>query len=85
GDPRTFALEVSNVPGPADPRHVLGAPVSALRSLAEIGERHALRVTAVSLAGTVHLGLTADARALQDVDVLAAGLEAAAADLLRRA
>ncbi|MDX6699092.1 MAG: hypothetical protein QOE65_2489 [Solirubrobacteraceae bacterium] len=80
-DPRAFALEVSNVAGPADARTVLGAPVAALRSLAEIGERHALRVTAISLAGTVHLGLTADARALQDVDVLAAGLEAEAAAL----
>jgi WS/DGAT/MGAT family acyltransferase len=84
-DPHTFALEVSNVPGPATPRTVLDAPVSALRSLAEIGERHALRITAISLAGTLHLGLTADARALQDVTALADGIRAEAADLLRRA
>jgi WS/DGAT/MGAT family acyltransferase len=81
--PRAFGLEVSNVPGPADPRWVLGSPVTALRSLAEIGERHALRVTAVSLDGTVHLGLCADAAAVQDVSVLAAGMQAEAAELLR--
>jgi WS/DGAT/MGAT family acyltransferase len=82
--PRTFGLEVSNVPGPAAPRWVLGAPVAALRSLAEIGERHALRITAMSLDGTVHLGLCADALAVEDVPVLAAGMQAEAAELLRR-
>ena len=82
--PRTFALEVSNLPGPVEPRHVLGHPAAALRSLAEIGERHALRITAVSLAGTVHVGLTADAAAVEDVGALAAGMEAEAADLLSR-
>jgi diacylglycerol O-acyltransferase / wax synthase len=79
--PRTFALEVSNVPGPSAPRHILNAPVTALRSLAEIGERHALRVSAISLAGTLHLGLNADAAAVEDVEVLAAGMEAELRDL----
>ena len=82
--PRTFALEVSNVPGPRDPRWVLGRPVTAVRSLAEIGERHALRVTAISFAGTMHFGLTADAAAVQDAPRLAAGMEEEARELLRR-
>nr|MDQ4041318.1 WSD1 family O-acyltransferase [Actinomycetota bacterium] len=82
--PRTFALEVSNVPGPADPRWVVGRRVSAVRSLAEIGERHALRITALSYAGTVHVGLCADAGAVQDAPVLAAGLQEEARELLRR-
>jgi len=83
GGPRVFALNVSNVPGPAGPRHVLGAPVTGMWSLAEIGERHALRIAAVSLAGTLYLGLTADAAAVADLDVIATGLEAEAAELER--
>jgi diacylglycerol O-acyltransferase len=83
GGPRVFALNVSNVPGPAEPRRILGAPITGLWSLAEIGERHALRIAAVSLAGTLYLGLTADASAVADVDVIAAGLEAEAAELER--
>jgi WS/DGAT/MGAT family acyltransferase len=83
GGPRVFALNVSNVPGPREPRRVLGAPVAALHPLAEIGRHHALRICAVSLADTLYLGLTADASAVEDVDVLAAGLEAEAAELAR--
>jgi hypothetical protein len=83
GGPHVFALNVSNVPGPAGPRRVLGAPVTGLWSLAEVGERHALRIAAVSLDGTLYLGLTADAAAVADVDVIAAGLEAEAAELER--
>ena len=47
--PRSFALNVSNVPGPRRPVRVLGVPVRALYSLAEIGEHFALRVAVVSL------------------------------------
>ena len=42
--PRAFAVAVSNVVGPRSPVTVLGAPVRGLYSLAEIGQRHALRV-----------------------------------------
>ncbi|MEZ5073329.1 MAG: WS/DGAT domain-containing protein [Solirubrobacterales bacterium] len=45
-----FAVSVSNVPGPRRPVSVLGAPVEQLYTIAEIGLRHALRVSAVSLA-----------------------------------
>ena len=56
-NPRRFALSVSNVPGPREPVSVLGAPVAHLHSIAEIGERHALRVSATSLAGLLCFGL----------------------------
>jgi diacylglycerol O-acyltransferase len=79
--PGVFALNVSNVPGPAEARHVLGAPVTGMWSLAEIGQRHALRIAAISLAGTLYLGLTADAAAVTDVTVIADGLAAEAAEL----
>ncbi|HTT53405.1 MAG TPA: wax ester/triacylglycerol synthase domain-containing protein [Streptosporangiaceae bacterium] len=78
---RSFALNVSNVPGPRQPVHVLGRPVQAMYSLAEIGEHHALRIAVVSLAGTLNFGLVADPTLLSDVDQLAAGLDAEAAAL----
>lgn len=80
--PRSFALNVSNVPGPRRPISVLGVPVRALYSLAEIGERHALRVAVVSLAGTLNVGLVADPTLLADVGGLAAGMQAEAAELI---
>jgi hypothetical protein len=81
---RSFALNVSNVPGPRRPIRVLGVPVRALYSLAEIGEDHALRVAVVSLAGTLNIGLVADPTLLADVGDLAAGMQAEAAELIDR-
>jgi WS/DGAT/MGAT family acyltransferase len=80
--PRSFALNVSNVPGPRRPVRVLGVPVRALYSLAEIGEHHALRVAVVSLAGTLNVGLVADPTLLADVDHLAASIQDEAAALI---
>ncbi len=82
--PRSFALNVSNVPGPRRPIRVLGVPVRSLYSLAEIGEQHALRVAVVSLAGTLNVGLVADPTLLADVGDLAAGMQAEAAELTGR-
>jgi WS/DGAT/MGAT family acyltransferase len=79
--PRSFALNVSNVPGPRQPVQVLGEPVRAMYSLGEIGEQHALRVAVVSLAGTLNFGLVADPTLLPDVDQLAGDLQAEAAAL----
>lgn len=78
GDRRAFALSVSNVPGPAAPRSVAGSRVDRLLSVAEIGERQALRITALSYAGTLGLGLCADAAAFEGLDDLAAGIAAEA-------
>ena len=79
--PRSFALNVSNVPGPRQPVHVLGLPAEAMYSLAEIREHHALRIAVVSLAGTLNFGLVADPTLLPGVGQLAAGLQAEAAAL----
>ncbi len=78
---RSFALNVSNVPGPGQPVQVLGRPVQAMYSLAEIGAHHALRIAVVSLAGTLNFGLVADPTLVSDVGQLAAGLQAEAAAL----
>jgi diacylglycerol O-acyltransferase len=80
--PRTFALNVSNVPGPPSPVTVLGAPVEAMYSLAEIGERHALRIAVVSLAGELQFGFCSDPAIVHDVDRLARGVEAEAEALV---
>jgi diacylglycerol O-acyltransferase / wax synthase len=80
--PRAFALSVSNLPGPAEDRYLAGARIRQMLSVAEIGERHPLRITALSYAGEVGLGLCADPTAVEDLDALAAGIEREAAALL---
>jgi diacylglycerol O-acyltransferase / wax synthase len=83
-NPRRFALNVSNVPGPRSPVTVLGNPARRLHTLAEIGERHALRVSVVSYAGSLCFGLCADPEIVPGLDVLAAGIETEAELLVSR-
>ena len=80
--PRSFALSVSNVPGPRTPVSVLGSPVASVHSIAEIGRRHALRISALSLAGALHFGLCADPGLVDGLDVMAAGIETEASALI---
>jgi diacylglycerol O-acyltransferase / wax synthase len=79
--PRSFALNVSNVPGPRQPVQVLGVPVRELYTLAEIREHHALRIAVVSLANTLYFGLVADPTLLVGVDHLASEMQTEAAAL----
>jgi diacylglycerol O-acyltransferase / wax synthase len=81
-NPRRFALSVSNVPGPREPVSVLGTAVVHLHSLAEIGERHALRISAMSLAGLLCFGLCADPDLVDELGVMAEGIEQEAQHLL---
>jgi len=83
--PREFAVNVSNVPGPRHPVSVLGAPVEALHSIAEIGLRHGLRIAAVSLADHLYFGFNADPALVDRVEWLAEGVEDEAAALIGRA
>jgi hypothetical protein len=83
--PRRFALSVSNVPGPRVPVAVSGAPVTSVHSLAEIGERHALRIAVVSVAGVLCFGFCADPGVVDDLEALAAGVEEEAAALIAAA
>lgn len=80
--PRRFALNVSNVPGPPRAVGVLGAPVTELHTIAEIGEHHALRVAVLSYAGDLCFGLCGDPGIVEDLDALATGIEAEAAELI---
>jgi diacylglycerol O-acyltransferase len=83
-DPRAFAVNVSNVPGPAERPSVLGAPVRALYSIAEVGERHGLRVAVISMADELHFGLCADPGIVCDLDPFVKGIRAEALALLDR-
>ncbi len=80
--PREFALSVSNVPGPRDPVSMLGGNVAELYSVAEPADRHALRASAISLAGRMSLGFCTDPGAVPGVADLADGLDASLAELL---
>jgi WS/DGAT/MGAT family acyltransferase len=80
-EPREFSLSISNVPGPRDEIAVAGRRVERLASVAEPADRHALRVSALSCARTVGVGLCTDPDALPDVAGLAAALERAADEL----
>jgi WS/DGAT/MGAT family acyltransferase len=81
GRPGVFSLCVSNVPGPRERLYVLGERIEEVHSLAEVGDRHGLRISAVSYCGSVSLGLCADPAAVHDLDSLAAALEEALAEL----
>lgn len=79
--PREFALSVSNVPGP--PQRVLldGHPVEQFVSFAEPADRHALRVSIVSLGGELAFGICSDPEAIADLEGLADALTDAVAEL----
>jgi diacylglycerol O-acyltransferase len=81
-NPHEFSLNVSNVPGPREPQAVLGARVRELYSLAEVAPRHALRVSALSLAGSMFMGFNTDPVIVPAVDELAAGVEASVDELV---
>ena len=76
--PRSFAINVSNVPGPRLPVSLLGASVDALYSIAEISERHAVRVAVVSHGDTLSFGICADPVIVEHVQTIADGIEAEA-------
>jgi hypothetical protein len=81
GDPREFSVSISNVPGPSGPVRVGGRHVERLYSAAEPAARHALRISAVSCAGTVGIGLCTDPAALPGVADLADAIEESRVEL----
>jgi WS/DGAT/MGAT family acyltransferase len=80
--PRVFTLNISNVPGPREEVYVLGARVCEVYSVAEIAEHHALRVAVISAAGTLFFGLCADRDAVDDVQVVADGIQESLSELV---
>lgn len=80
--PRVFTFNVSNVRGPASDVYVLGARISEMYSLAEIAQRHALRVAVVSASGSLFFGLCADRDAVSDLEVMGEGIRSSTEELL---
>ena len=80
--PREFTLNVSNVPGPRSAISILGRPVRNLYSFAEIGERHPVRIAAVSLCGMMQFGVLTDPDLIPGTETIAAGIESSIAELL---
>jgi hypothetical protein len=79
--PREFALSVSNVPGPRQRPLILGHAVEQFSSFAEPADRHALRVSIISLGGELAFGLCSDPDAITDLDGLRGALADSIAEL----
>lgn len=83
--PRRFAVCISNVPGPRQAVAVLEQPVATQFGFAEVGEHHALRVTADSSADRLSFGFCADPDLVPGVQAMAEAAEAEAAALISAA
>ncbi|MSO41435.1 MAG: DUF1298 domain-containing protein [Solirubrobacterales bacterium] len=81
GSSREFGLAVSNVPGPPKPVYALDSRVIELYFLAEPAPHHALRVSAISLAGEMHVAFCTDPEAVSNVGELAAAVDRAFGEL----
>ncbi len=79
---RLFNLIVTNIPGPQTPLYVLGRELRDLFPIAFLPRGHALAVAIMSYNGEIGYGLLGDYDALPDIDVIAAGLDEALAELL---
>jgi diacylglycerol O-acyltransferase len=79
---RLFNLIATNVPGPQIPLYVLGRELQDVFPVAFLPENHALAIAVASYNGGIDFGLLADYDAMDDVDVIAEGIESAIAELL---
>jgi WS/DGAT/MGAT family acyltransferase len=79
---RLFNLIVTNIPGPQMPLYVLGRKLEDLFPVAFLPENHALAIAIMSYDGGLDFGLLGDYDALADIDVVAAGIDSALAELL---
>ena len=79
--PREFALSVSNVPGPRERAVILGHAVEQFCSFAEPADRHALRISVVSMEGELAFGLCSDPDAISNLDLLRGALADSIAEL----
>ena len=72
GDGRVnFNVAVSNVPGPADERFLMGARLEALYPVSVVTHGQILNITCTSYAGTLNFGVVACRDGLQHVQRIA--------------
>ncbi|MDQ3770079.1 MAG: WSD1 family O-acyltransferase [Actinomycetota bacterium] len=82
---RLFNLAVTNVPGPQFPLYLLGRRLRAFFPMVPLAANTALGIAVMSYDGCLGFGLLGDHEALDDLDDLAADLEAAIAALAAEA
>ena len=82
---RLFNLVVTNVPGPQMPLYVLGRELEDIFPVGFLPPNQALFVAIMSYNGGIHFGLLADYDAIDDLDVIADGIEASIAELVEAA
>jgi diacylglycerol O-acyltransferase / wax synthase len=78
---RLFNLIVTNVPGPQIPLYVLGRELEEVFPVAFLPQDHVLAVAIMSYNGRIGFGLLADFDTVDDVDVIAQGIDDSLADL----
>jgi WS/DGAT/MGAT family acyltransferase len=79
---RLFNLVVTNVPGPQMPLYVLGRELEDIFPVGFLPPHQALFVAIMSYNGGINFGLLADYDSMDDVDVIASGIETAIAELV---
>ena len=82
---RLFNLTVTNVPGPQVPLYVLGRELEDVFPVGFLPPNQALFVAIMSYNGGVNFGLLADYDSMDDVDVIADGIEGAISELVEAA
>lgn len=80
-----FNLVITNVPGPQVPLYCMGARMLEAYPVVPLTQNLSLGIAILSYCGSLHFGLYVDADAMPDVDVLAAGLDDAFAELRKLA
>ncbi len=82
---RLFNLVVTNVPGPQVPLYVLGRELQDCFPVGFLPPDQALFIAIMSYNGGINFGLLADYDSMDDVDVVARGIDDAVAELLEAA
>jgi hypothetical protein len=75
----------TNVPGPRETRWLCGQRVEALYPIVPITDGIGLGIAVFSYAGTLYVGINADADLVPDLEKLRSGIETAFAELTRGA
>jgi diacylglycerol O-acyltransferase len=82
---RLFNLIVTNVPGPQIPLYVLGRELQDVFPVAFLPENHGLAIAIMSYNGGIDFGLLGDYDTMEDIELLANGLNESLGDLLTAA
>ena len=82
---RLFNIVVTNVPGPQVPLYVLGRELEDIFPVGFLPPNHALFIAVMSYNGGINFGLLGDYDSMDDIGVVATGIERALAELVEAA